>query len=73
MPAANAGEELLYLQLCRLAETVGDVLEKISASLPAGAKLCLAIYTPDKTELDIVLQEKGSIWTRSFQPFVGAA
>ncbi len=27
--------------------------------MPAGAKLCLAIYTPEKPELDIVLQDKG--------------
>ncbi len=45
--------------LNRFHETASDALEKISASLPAGAKLCLAIYTPDKPELDIVLQDKG--------------
>ena len=45
--------------LTRFHETASDALEKISASLPAGAKLCLAIYTPEKPELDIVLQDKG--------------
>ncbi|QBR32863.1 MULTISPECIES: hypothetical protein [Pseudomonas] len=45
--------------LNRFHETASDALEKISAALPAGAKLCLAIYTPDKPELDIVLQDKG--------------
>ncbi|UFQ02207.1 hypothetical protein [Pseudomonas fitomaticsae] len=45
--------------LNRFHETASDALEKISASLPAGAKLCLAIYTPEKPELDIVLQDKG--------------
>lgn len=45
--------------LNRFHEAASDALEKISASLPAGAKLCLAIYTPEKTELDIVLQDKG--------------
>lgn len=45
--------------LNRFLETASDALEKISASLPAGAKLCLAIYTPEKPELDIVLQDKG--------------
>lgn len=40
-------------------ETASDALEKISASLPEGAKLCLTIYTPEKPELDIVLQDKG--------------
>lgn len=45
--------------LNRFYETASDALEKISACLPAGAKLCLAIYTPEKPELDIVLQHKG--------------
>jgi len=45
--------------LNRFYETASDALEKISACLPAGAKLCLAIYTPEKPELDIVLQDKG--------------
>jgi len=45
--------------LNRFHETASDSLEKISAALPAGAKLCLAIYTPEKPELDIVLQDKG--------------
>jgi hypothetical protein len=45
--------------LNRFHETASDALEKISASLPDGAKLCLAIYTPEKPELDIVLQDKG--------------
>lgn len=45
--------------LNRFHETASDALEKISASLPAGAKICLAIYTPEKPELDIVLQDKG--------------
>ncbi|WP_256677614.1 hypothetical protein [Pseudomonas sp. PB103] len=45
--------------LNRFHETASDALEKISASLPAGAKLCLAIYTPEKPELDIVLQDRG--------------
>lgn len=43
----------------RFHETASDALEKISASLPEGAKLCLTIYTPEKPELDIVLQDKG--------------
>lgn len=43
----------------RFHETASDALEKISASLPAGSKLCLSIYTPEKPELDIVLQDKG--------------
>ncbi len=45
--------------LNRFHETASDALEKISASLPAGAKLCLSIYPPEKPELDIVLQDKG--------------
>lgn len=45
--------------LNRFHETASDALEKIGASLPAGAKLCLAIYTPENPELDIVLQDKG--------------
>lgn len=45
--------------LNRFHETASDALEKISASLPAGAKLCLTVYTPEKPELDIVLQDKG--------------
>jgi hypothetical protein len=45
--------------LNRFHETANDALEKISASLPAGAKICLTIYTPEKPELDIVLQDKG--------------
>jgi hypothetical protein len=44
--------------LNRFHETASDALEKISASLPPGAKLCLVIYTPEKPELDIVLQDK---------------
>ncbi|WP_095190011.1 hypothetical protein [Pseudomonas sp. Irchel 3E19] len=42
----------------RFHETASDALEKISASVPEGAKLCLTIYTPEKPELDIVLQDK---------------
>ena len=45
--------------LNRFHETASDALEKISASLPEGAKLCLTIYTPEKPDLDIVLQDKG--------------
>lgn len=45
--------------LNRFHETASDALEKISDSLPPGAKICLAIYTPEKPELDIVLQDKG--------------
>ncbi|MCU1773254.1 hypothetical protein [Pseudomonas sp. 13B_3.2_Bac1] len=45
--------------LNRFHETASDALEKISASLPESAKLCLTIYTPEKPELDIVLQDKG--------------
>ena len=45
--------------LTRFHETANDALEKISASLPPGAKICLTIYTPEKPELDIVLQDKG--------------
>lgn len=45
--------------LNRFHETASDALEQISASLPPGAKICLAIYTPEKPELDIVLQDKG--------------
>ncbi|GGK45839.1 hypothetical protein SAMN04490189_4554 [Pseudomonas koreensis] len=45
--------------LNRFHETASDALEKISACLPDGAKLCLTIYTPEKPELDIVLQDKG--------------
>ncbi|MBK5343843.1 hypothetical protein JFU48_20935 [Pseudomonas sp. TH49] len=45
--------------LNRFHETASDALEKISASLPEGAKLCLTIHTPEKPELDIVLQDKG--------------
>ncbi|WP_439821359.1 hypothetical protein ACSPX5_07860 [Pseudomonas sp. HLG18] len=45
--------------LNRFHETASDSLEKISASLPEGANLCLTIYTPEKPELDIVLQDKG--------------
>lgn len=43
----------------RFHEAASDALEKISARLPVGAKLCLTIYTPEKPELDIVLQDKG--------------
>ncbi|WP_371922594.1 hypothetical protein [Pseudomonas sp. H3(2019)] len=45
--------------LNRFHETASDALEKISASLPVGAKLSLTIYTPEKPELDILLQDKG--------------
>jgi hypothetical protein len=45
--------------LNRFHETASDALEQISASLPAGAQLCLTIYTPEKPELDIVLQDQG--------------
>jgi hypothetical protein len=45
--------------LNRFHEAASDALEQISASLPAGAKLCLTIYTPEKPELDIVLQDQG--------------
>lgn len=45
--------------LSRFHETASDALEKISASLPTGAKICLAIYTSEKPELDIVLQDNG--------------
>ncbi|MGF6152033.1 hypothetical protein [Pseudomonas fluorescens] len=45
--------------LNRFHETASDALEKISASLPVGAKLCLTIYTPEKPKLDILLQDKG--------------
>ncbi|MGN8030923.1 hypothetical protein ACTJKS_15115 [Pseudomonas sp. 22189] len=45
--------------LNRFHETASDALEKIGACLPEGAKLCLTIYTPEKPELDIVLQDKG--------------
>jgi len=45
--------------LNRFHQTASEALEKISASLPDGAKICLAIYTPEKPELDIVLQDKG--------------
>ncbi|VVN75476.1 hypothetical protein [Pseudomonas fluorescens] len=44
--------------LNRFHETASAALESISASLPPGAKLCLAIYTPEKPELDIVLKDK---------------
>ena len=45
--------------LNRFHETANHALEQISTSLPPGAKICLAIYTPEKPELDIVLQDKG--------------
>ena len=45
--------------LNRFHETASDALEQISTCLPPGAKICLAIYTPEKPELDIVLQDKG--------------
>jgi hypothetical protein len=45
--------------LNRFHETASDALEKIGASLPPGAKICLAIYSPGKPELDIVLQDRG--------------
>ncbi|CEL28751.1 hypothetical protein [Pseudomonas fluorescens] len=45
--------------LNRFHQTASEALEKISASLPDGAKICLAIYTPEKPEFDIVLQDKG--------------
>jgi hypothetical protein len=45
--------------LNRFHETANDALERISGSLPSGAKICLAIYTPEKPDLDIVLQDKG--------------
>ena len=43
----------------RFHEAASNALEKLSASLPVGAKLCLTIYTPEKPEFDIVLQDKG--------------
>jgi hypothetical protein len=55
----NGGRGIRMSALNRFHETASDALEKISASLPPGAKLCLAIYTPEKPELDIVLQDKG--------------
>lgn len=45
--------------LNRFHETASDALEKISTNLPVDAKLCLIIYTPEKPELEIVLQDKG--------------
>jgi len=45
--------------LNRFHETANHALEQISTSLPPGAKICLAIYTPEKPELAIVLQDKG--------------
>jgi len=45
--------------LNRFHETANHALEQISTCLPPGAKICLAIYTPEKPELDIVLQDKG--------------
>ena len=45
--------------LNRFHETASHALEQISTSLPPGAKICLAIYTPERPELDIVLQDKG--------------
>ncbi len=53
------GRGIRMSALNRFHERASDALEKISASLPAGAKLCLSIYTPEKPELDIVLQDKG--------------
>ena len=45
--------------LNRFHETANHALEQISTCLPPGAKICLAIYTPEKPELAIVLQDKG--------------
>ncbi|WP_248769124.1 hypothetical protein [Pseudomonas sp. MWU12-2345] len=45
--------------LNRFHETANDALVAISQSLPAGAKICLAIYTPNNPELDIVLKDQG--------------
>jgi hypothetical protein len=53
------GEDFCMSALNRFHETANDALEKIGASLPAGAKVCLAIYTSEKPELDIVLQDQG--------------
>ncbi len=42
--------------LNRFHEAANDALETIAASLPPEAEICLAIYTPGKPELDIVLK-----------------
>jgi hypothetical protein len=43
--------------LDRFHEAANDALEQIAARLPAEAKICLAIYTLGKPELDIVLKD----------------
>jgi hypothetical protein len=43
--------------LIRFHEAASEALEKIAARLPADAKICLAIYTPEKPESDIVLKD----------------
>lgn len=43
--------------LNRFHEAANDALEQIAARLPTEAKICLAIYTPDKPESDIVLKD----------------
>lgn len=45
----------------RFHEKANKALEEISASLPPGSKLCLAIYTDGQPELDIVLQDRGLV------------
>lgn len=42
--------------LDRFHEAANEALEQIAARLPPEAKICLAIYTPAKPELDIVLK-----------------
>jgi hypothetical protein len=45
----------------RFHEKTNQALKEISASLPPGSKLCLAIYTDGQPELDIVLQDRGLV------------
>ena len=43
--------------LIRFHEAASEALEKIAARLPADAKICLAVYTAEKPESDIVLKD----------------
>ncbi|WP_434590199.1 hypothetical protein M1D58_09705 [Pseudomonas sp. R4-76] len=43
--------------LIRFHEAASEALEKIARRLPADAKICLVIHTPEKPESDIVLKD----------------
>ncbi|GLH20963.1 hypothetical protein BR1R3_37050 [Pseudomonas atacamensis] len=43
--------------LIRFHEAASEALEKIATRLPADAKICLAVYTAEKPESDILLKD----------------